>query len=304
MEFMFDVEFKLDQKIIIIPAKIDELFQFIISQFIQKTSIEPNSVYFVANSKQIDPQQSIEKYMSDIDKKNNTISVFVNSINKEVYKNEKQTINHLKDIICPKCKEPCRFTIDNYKIKLFDCIHNHVTSDIKFDDFYKTQKIDIPDIKCDSCKNINKESSNNNEFFECLNCKETFCFLCKQKHELNHNIIKFYQRNYICSKHNNIFTKYCEDCRINICSLFNGEHVNHKTISFFDLKVDIEKSKKKLKEFRTLLDTFNEQIYEIIKKLNKLLEDINTCYKIYNNIFQSYDDKNIIIKITKLYQSD
>ena len=53
MEFMVDVEFKLDQKIIIIPAKIDELFQFIISQFIQKASIEPNSVYFVANSKQI-----------------------------------------------------------------------------------------------------------------------------------------------------------------------------------------------------------------------------------------------------------
>ena len=104
MEFMVDVEFKLNQEIIIIQAKIDESFQFIISQFIQKTSIEPNSVYFVANSKQIEPQKSIEKYMSDIDKQNNKIRVFVNLINKEGYKTEMQTINHSKDIICQNAK--------------------------------------------------------------------------------------------------------------------------------------------------------------------------------------------------------
>ena len=91
--------------------------------------------------------------------------------------------------ICPKCKESCRLTINNYKIKLFDCPYNQITNNIKFDDFYKIQEKERPDIICDSCKNINIESSNDYESFQSLNCKEDLCFLCQKKHDLNHNII-------------------------------------------------------------------------------------------------------------------
>ena len=49
--------------------------------------------------------------MSDIDKQNNKITVFVNYVNKEEYKNEKQTIIRSKDIICPNFKEPCSLII-------------------------------------------------------------------------------------------------------------------------------------------------------------------------------------------------
>ena len=237
--------------------------------------------------------------MSDIDKQNNKITVFVNYVNKEEYKNEKQTIIRSKDIICPKYKEPCRFTIDYYKIKLFDCAYNHITNNIKFDEFYKTQEREMTDIVCESCKNANKENSNDNEFFECLACKEYLCFHCKQNHYLNHNIIKYNQKNYICSKHNNIFIKFCEEYHLNICTLCENDHVCHKTISFCNLKDDIEKSKKKLSEFRIVIDAFNEQIYEIIKKLNKLKEDMNAYYEIINNIYQSYDDKNINYQVHK-----
>ena len=137
---MVDIEFNLENEITIVEAKLDELFQSAIDEFLQKTLIDINSVCFIANSKQIDPQQKVEDYMSDIDKQNNKITVIVNQVNKEECKNEKQTIISSKDIICPNCKEPCRFTIDNYKIKLFDCGHNHITNDIKFEDFYKTQE--------------------------------------------------------------------------------------------------------------------------------------------------------------------
>ena len=123
MESMVNVEFNLDQKIIIIQTKLDDPFQLVIGQFIQKTLIKPNSVYFIANSKPIEPKQTVENHMNDIDKQNNKIIVSVNIINKE---NENKIITHSKDIICPECKEPCRFTIDNYKIKLFDCAHNHI----------------------------------------------------------------------------------------------------------------------------------------------------------------------------------
>ena len=67
MEFTVDVEFNLNQKIIMIQARLDEPFQFVINQYIQKAQIEPNSVYFITNSKQIEPKQTVEHHMSDID---------------------------------------------------------------------------------------------------------------------------------------------------------------------------------------------------------------------------------------------
>ena len=243
MEFTVDVEFNLNQKIIMIQARLDEPFQFVINQYIQKAQIEPNSVYFITNSKQIEPKQTVEHHMSDIDKQNNKITVFVNVINKEECQTKKPIIIQSKDIICPKCKEPCRFTIENYKIKLFDCAHNHIISDIKFADFYETQKKEMQDIVCDSCKNANIENSDDKEFFQCLTCKEVLCFLCKQKHDPNHNIIKYYQKNYMCIKHNNFFDKYCNDCHSNLCFLCQSEHAQHRIIAFSDIKPDIEKSK-------------------------------------------------------------
>ena len=65
---MVNVEFIFNQKTTIIEAKLDEPFQFIIDEYIKNTLIEPDSVYFMVNSKQIKPQQTVENYMSDIDK--------------------------------------------------------------------------------------------------------------------------------------------------------------------------------------------------------------------------------------------
>ena len=132
--------FNYKGKITMIQAELDELFQIVIDKFLQKSLLEPNSVCFIANSKPVDPHQTVESQMSDIDKQNNIITILVNSIWKENEDKEK-VITPLKDIICPKCKEPCRFKIENHKIKLLDCVNNHITDGIKFRDFYKTQEI-------------------------------------------------------------------------------------------------------------------------------------------------------------------
>ena len=79
---MVNIVLNLNKNIIIIQEKSDDPFQFIIEQYIQKTPIEPNSFYFIDNSKGIDPQQTVENYMSDIDKQNNKVTVFVNYVNK------------------------------------------------------------------------------------------------------------------------------------------------------------------------------------------------------------------------------
>ena len=205
---MVDVVFDLNQAITVIQAKLDEPFQVVIDKFIQKTLIEPNSVYFIANAKPINPQQTVESQMSDLNKQNNKLIVLVNSIDKDEQDKEKVIIQS-KDIICPDCKEPCRYTIDNYQIKLTDCCNNHTTNNIKFIDFPKTQEINISEIICDICKFKNKGNSHNHEFFICLTCKQNICLLCKPKHDSNHNIIKYDQKNYTCPNHNDVFIKYC-----------------------------------------------------------------------------------------------
>ena len=106
-------------------------------------------------------------------------------------------------------------------------------------------------------------------------------------------LLRFDQKKYLCSKHNNSFIKYCEDCCLNIWYLCNNEHAYHKTISIIDINKDIEKSKNKLKDFRIILDTLNEQINEITSKLYKLIDDLNIYYEINNNILNNYDDKKI-----------
>ena len=184
---MVDVVFDLNQAITVIQAKLDETFQVVIDKFIQKTLIEPNSVYFIANAKPINPQQTVESQMSNLNKQNKRITVLVNSIDKD---EQEKVIIQSKDIICPDCKEPCRYIIENYQIKLFDCCKNHITNDIKFIDFNKTQEINISKIICDICKLKNKGNSHNHEFFICLTCKQNICLLCRPKHDYNHNIIK------------------------------------------------------------------------------------------------------------------
>ena len=48
---MVNIEFNFNQKIINIQANLDELFKIAVDKYIQKTSIDPTSVYFLANGK-------------------------------------------------------------------------------------------------------------------------------------------------------------------------------------------------------------------------------------------------------------
>ena len=152
-----------------------------------------------------------------------------------------------KDIICPRCKEPCRITIENYKIKLYECINDHKKENIKFLDFDNTQNINESQIKCDNCKFKNKGNCPAGEFYRCLNCKLNLCLLCKPNHDPRHNIIKYDQRNFICQIHNEPLIKYCVQCRKNICFACEG-HDNHEYEDY--IKPNIEEKKKILNELK------------------------------------------------------
>ena len=103
--------------------------------------------------------------MSELNKQDKKIKVLVYLLNED---NQEQIFVKSKDIICPKCYEPYRFQIENYKIKLYDCINNHITDNINFIDFRNTQKINESNIICEICKDNNKGKSYNHEFYKCL----------------------------------------------------------------------------------------------------------------------------------------
>ena len=92
-------------------------FKEAINKYLQKSSINPDSICFLGNGNNINPEETIASQMSALNKKNNKMKILVYSL-KDKDKDNEQVIVKSKDIICPKCQEPCRIKLDDYKIKL------------------------------------------------------------------------------------------------------------------------------------------------------------------------------------------
>ena len=285
---MIEIEFDLNQSITIIQANLKDSFQIVIDKYLQKSLLNPVNIYFLANGKQINPSESVESYMSDLNKQNKKLNILVQILEGD---NKEQVIITSKNIICPECKEPCRISFDNYKIKLYECDDGHITEDINIKDFENTQKINESKIICDKCKIKNKGNCQENDFFKCITCKQNLCLICRPNHDINHNVIKYTQKNYICQKHNESIINYCKQCKKNICFTCEDEHNNHELISMKELKPNIEENKKILKEMKNIIDSIDVTIKEIINILNDFNYTIKQYYEINNKIIENYDIK-------------
>ena len=281
---MIQIEFIFNQQKIIIQAKSDETFQAVIDRYIQK------SQYFISNGNQINPDQILENIMTDMEKQNQKLKVLVNMI--EGKDNDKeQVIIKSKDIICPKCREPCRITLEDCKIKLFGCVNNHINNSIGLLKFPETQKVDISKIICDKCKVNNKGESTNYDFYKCFTCEKNLCVLCKITHPSDHNVMKDDLINNICPKHNEQLIKFCVQCNLNTCFSCEEKHRKHKTINLVDLKPNIDEKKNKLLQLKKEIETFKNEIKSAMTKLNKLEEALDIFYEINNDILSKYEMK-------------
>ena len=284
---MVEIEFDLNQEIIVVQAKLNDIFQVAIDSYVKKSLLDPNSIYFLANGRQINPNETVESQMSNINKTNKRMKVLVQFLKKDTIVDVTIKSN---EIICSRCKEPCLLEIEDYKIKLYKCKNNHINK-IKIKDFPGTQKINISKIICGNCKIKNKGNCPDNKFFKCLTCNKNLCLLCKPNHNLEHNIIIYDQKNYICSKHNEHLIKYCKDCNVNICYSCD-EHEEHNIISFENIQPKIKETKNKLNEIKNEIDLFNNKMNEIINKLNELKGIMNIYYEINNNILNNHQKQN------------
>ena len=139
----------------------------------------------------------------------------------------------------------------------------------------------------------NKGNTYNNEFYKCLACNKNICLLCKNKHESNHNLINYEQKNYICQKHNGFFNKYCTQCKCNLCFLCDEEHIDHETILFNNIIPKVNEIRNQLLEIKKIIELFKDNINDIINKLNDISLTMDLYYQINNEIINNYDIRNI-----------
>ena len=107
---MVEVEFNYQQNIVKIQANINDRFQLIIEKYLNIINLDINNIYFLSNGKKILKDDILGNIMNESDKRNNKIIILVYTIN----------IIKSNEIICPICKEICKYGIKDYKIKLYD----------------------------------------------------------------------------------------------------------------------------------------------------------------------------------------
>ena len=115
------------------------------------------------------------------------------------------------------------------------------------------------------------------------------CPLCKSIHDKTHSIINYDNKNYICNKHNEIFLRYCDDCNIDLCLSCTNEHKNHKIVLYQDKIIDIKNLRKKMNEFKDVINKFKLNLEEIINKFKKIMKNMDTIYNINNDILNKYE---------------
>ena len=210
---------------------------------------------------------------------------------------QEKTIKFPNSIICPICGENCYIDINNYKISLSKCINNHSTKNILLDELKDKIEIKHSEICCNKC-NKNKDEVFKQEFYTCLDCKLNLCPLCNLSHNKKHDIIKYDMINYTCLTHLEKYLIYCKDCDKNLCGLCGIEHNRkHEIINLKEiLNKDIDKN---LNEFRENIENLKCHLNEIIKKITKIIDNLEIFYKMNEEIINNYDFKNNNYQIIK-----
>ena len=276
----------------------------ICQKFSSKIGKNIENLFFLSGGKILNIDLSFDQISNQLEKNNGETNVL--AYEKMNDANGNNPLIKSKDIICPKCKDNCILSIKDYKIILSDCKNGHTTDNILFEEFKDKQIIDESKILCNICNN-NKSNIYKKEFYKCLTCKNHFCPLCKSKHEKNHIIIDYDKRNYICNIHNELYISYCNNCRNNLCMQCEIAHKNHKIMPYNNIICDINELKNKLNEYRKKIDEMNKYINDIIKKLSKISENMESFYKILNDMINNYDIKNRnyeIFKNLNYFQND
>ena len=217
---MSEVNFIYQGNTISIKAQSNETLNIVIDRFCIKVNVKRNRLYFLYNGEILNENITVDKIKSNNENKK-IIVVYDNIIN-----NVNKILKRSNEIICPECYKNIFMKIDNYKIKLNNCINKH-NKIILIKEFENSQIIDLSKIICNNCKENNMGNTYNNIFYKCLKCKMNICPICYSNHNKEHKIINYNEINNICDKHYDNYDNYCIDCNKNICLKCFEDHNKH-----------------------------------------------------------------------------
>ena len=283
---MAKIEFIYNGESIFVQCQEEDKMEDIIGKFLGKCQKQKGSVYLLYAGKILDEDLTFNEIATRLDKSNKHMRV--QALDLIFNADQSVTLKKSNYIICPKCKEKAKISVDeNYQITLNECKNGHKEIGILLKEFEETQLIDESKIKCDACKKEKK--SDNTYFFSCSKCKLNLCPKCKNKHDKEHFIVNYNDKDFYCNIHNEKFIGYCLDCKKDLCSLCKNEHSNHKNTSYDDAIPDIDTFKKELVRLKESIRNLRIDIKKIIEKLNYVIENLNHYYEIYNNIINSFN---------------
>ena len=273
--------FTYNGKQVVIPCTTNEKLSLICERFITKLQLDrTKNYYYIYGGNIINKELSLEEQSNNEDKREKRMNILVYDEMKRIINDN---IKESKEVICPECKENILIKIEDYRISLYNCKNNHKIENISIKEFDNLQKIDESKIICEICKINNKNKTYKNEMNYCLACKKIICPLCKSKHNNNHLIIKYEDRNIVCNKHNDKYVKYCNECNENLCMQCIKEHKNHKGIFYGDIIDNIDNNN----EYKEYIDKLINNIDEIVNKLEEVKENMNIYYNKSNNIINN-----------------
>ena len=163
--------------------------------------------------------------------------------------------------------------------------------------------------KCRITPIIKFKNNNIDEIFQTCICGERKLFNESeeiQENEKNNiseidNKNEYFDKDIICSKHNEIFSFYCDKCKIDLCKICHNQHNDH-TIIEFD-KDNLEVGRK----IAYLIDIFELNLNYEVKDLFDI--DFNEKDKLIHlismiiNHYYNYPNYNIIRNINNIYDS-
>ena len=281
-----NVEFIYNGTKMMIQCKEDDRMEDIIEKFIIKCQKKKDSLFFLYGGEKLDEDLTFMEVAKDIDKNCNLMRIQAcDNIDEDT---NNSSLIKSKNIICPECQENSRFTMENFKISIYECKNGHKTQNIQLNEFEKTQFINQTKIICDKCKK-DKSDTYENKFYLCCTCKINLCPICKNSHDKSHFQIDYEDKDFYCINHSEAYIFYCKDCKKDICTLCEKDHIGHKTITYGSIMPNKEESQKDLKNLKVLIKDIKRNIKNIISKLNNLSENIDIYFKIYNNMINNYD---------------
>ena len=282
---MTTIYFTYQSKNTIIQCNENDNVKNIFERFCNKTGLNINLLYFLYDGNtNINTQVTIGELANKEDKIRKSMSILVNELN-EI--NDNTSIMKSREVIC-KCGEVANLYFDDFKINI-ECRAGHKTKNLLFNEFERTQLIDVSKIICENCRLQNKNASFGKKFYRCNYCKKNLCPLCRSKHDKSHLTIDYDLKNYLCQIHERDYNSYCLNCKLNLCQFCEKDHKQHNLIFFGKMIPSPEDLKTKFEEIKKKVENLIKTINEITEKFSKAIQFMESYLKIATNIVNNYD---------------